>query len=76
MSTSTPMTTTMPTDPPTGWSLPGCPRDRIKDRDAYEFFAGRDAANSPAWTATSPGEALSSRTRAGATDPGSATTRA
>ena len=26
------------------------PRNRVKDRDAYEFFTGRDAANSPAWS--------------------------
>jgi hypothetical protein len=27
------------------------PKARIKDRDAYEFFAGRDARNQPIWTA-------------------------
>jgi CubicO group peptidase (beta-lactamase class C family) len=26
------------------------PRDRIKDRDAYEFFKGRDALDRPVWT--------------------------
>jgi CubicO group peptidase (beta-lactamase class C family) len=26
------------------------PRDRIKDRDAYEFFMSRDATNSAVWT--------------------------
>ena len=26
------------------------PRGRIKDRDAYQFFAGRDAGNRPSWT--------------------------
>ena len=26
------------------------PRGRIKDRAAYEFFAGRDAENRPVWT--------------------------
>jgi len=27
------------------------PADRVRDRDAYEFFAGLDAGGSPSWTA-------------------------
>ena len=37
--------------PPTEWCSPGCEEGRIKDRGAYQFFAGRDARNRPAWTA-------------------------
>jgi CubicO group peptidase (beta-lactamase class C family) len=28
------------------------PKDRIRDRDAYEFFAGTDVHNCPRWTST------------------------
>ncbi len=37
--------------PAGGMVLARVRKDRIKDRNAYEFFVGRDAKNQPGWTA-------------------------
>ena len=52
------------------------PRGRIKDRGAYQFFAGRDAENRPSWTADIARRGAVFTHEGRAIDPGSATMRA
>ena len=52
------------------------PKDRIRERDAYEFFAGLDGEGQPRWTDDiAAARRRSSRTPAAATARRSATTR-